>query len=79
MTLGCYDLFYGKIKHRKMIEHKISWKVLKIFVQKCSNDDLGLTVRFFMARSNLLSGLSYGKDLWKFYNIWVQKLFNAVK
>ena len=42
----------------KILEHKISWKVLKIFPQKCSNDDLGLTLTFLMARSNLLSRLS---------------------
>ena len=29
--------------------------------QECSNDDLGLTLSFFMARSNLLSGILYGK------------------
>ena len=27
-----------------------------------SNDDLGLTLSFSMARSNLLSGLFYGKS-----------------
>ena len=48
-----------------------TWKVLKIFAQKYSNNDLGLTLTNF-ARSNLLSGLSYGK-------IWVQKLINTVK
>ena len=25
-----------------MLEHKISWKVLKIFAQECSYDDLGI-------------------------------------
>ena len=38
------------IKH----EHKISWKVLKIIAQKCSNGDLGLTLTILMARSKLL-------------------------
>ena len=36
----------------------------KDFPQKCSNDDVGLTLTFLMARSNLLSRLSYGKSLW---------------
>ena len=40
MTLVGHDLFFDKIKHGKILEHKISWKVLKIFPQKCSNDDL---------------------------------------
>ena len=43
-----------------MLEYKISWKELKIFAQECSNDDLS----FFMARSNLLSGILYGKSPW---------------
>ena len=29
-----------------MLELKISWKVLKIFTQECSNDGLGLTLIF---------------------------------
>ena len=41
----------------------MSWKVLKIFAQKWSNDDLGLTLTFFVVRSNLLSGLSYGEEI----------------
>ena len=40
------DLFYGKIKHGKILEHKISWKVLKLFAQKCTNDDIALTLTF---------------------------------
>ena len=40
------DLFYGKIKHGKILEHKISWKVLKLFAQICTNDDIGLTLTF---------------------------------
>ena len=32
--------------------------------QECSNDEIGLTLRFFMARSNLLSGILYGKRSW---------------
>ena len=34
----------------------------KDFPQKCSNDDLGLTLTFLMARSNLFSRLSYGEE-----------------
>ena len=30
-----------------MLEHKISWEVLKIFAQKHSYDDLRLTLTFF--------------------------------
>ena len=33
-----------------MLENKISWKVLKIFTQECSNDDLGLTMSFFYGK-----------------------------
>ena len=44
------------------LEHKISWKVLKIFPQKCSNDDLGLTLTFLMAMSNLLPGLAFIRE-----------------
>ena len=39
-------LFYGKIKYGKILEHKTSWKVLKIFYQRYSNDDIGLTMIF---------------------------------
>ena len=41
------DLFKDKIKHRKILEHKISWKVLKILAQNCSDDDTGLTFKFY--------------------------------
>ena len=41
MDLG---LFYGNIKHGKSLELKILWEVLKFFAQKCSNDDIGLTL-----------------------------------
>ena len=30
-----------------MLENKISWKVLKIFTQECTNDDFGMTLSFF--------------------------------
>ena len=36
-----------------------SWNVSKIFVQGDSNDDIGLTLSFSMARSILLYGLLY--------------------
>ena len=58
------DPFLGKVKYDRILEYKISWKVLQIFAQECSNDDLGLTLSFFMARSNLLSGFLYGKRSW---------------
>ena len=38
--------FLGKVKFGKMSKYKISWKVLKIFAQDCSNFDLGLTLSF---------------------------------
>ena len=63
MTLGDLGLFYSKIKHGNMLEHKISLTVLKTFAQKCSNDDIGLTLTFF-GKINMLSGLSHGKALW---------------
>ena len=46
-------LTHGKIEYDKMLEYKISCKVLNIFIQEGSNDDLGLTLSFSMARSNL--------------------------
>ena len=49
MTLVDLDLFNGKITHGKIVEHKISWKVLKIFAKNCYNDDLGLTLTFLFA------------------------------
>ena len=45
--LDCLDndlfliLTYGRVKYGKMLEHMILWKVLKIFIQEGSNDDLG--------------------------------------
>ena len=44
---------YAEVKYGKMREHKVSWKVLKIFIQEGSNDDLRLTLSFSMARSNM--------------------------
>ena len=42
----------------------ISWKVLQIFAQECSNDDLGLTLSFF-----------YGKVKFAFWDfIWEEIL-----
>ena len=38
----------------KMLEHKISWKVLKILAQDCSNDFLGLTLTIEFAFLMLL-------------------------
>ena len=42
-----------------MLEHKISQKVLNIVVQECINDhhDLGLTLIYSVASSNLVSRL----------------------
>ena len=31
--------FYSKVKHGKMLEHKISWKGLNISTQECSSGD----------------------------------------
>ena len=61
--LGLTLTFYGTVKHKKMIKHKTSLKVLKLFSQECSNDDHGLTVTF-LARSNFLFRLLYGKSSW---------------
>ena len=44
-----------------MLEHKTAWKVEKVFAEENSNDDLWLILTYFMARSNLLSGLLYEK------------------
>ena len=50
LTFLRQDQIRANAKH-----NKISWKILKIFTQECSNDDLKLTLSFFMARSNLHS------------------------
>ena len=58
------DLFLGKVKYDRILEYKISWKVLQIFAQECSNDDLGLTLSFF-----------YGKVKFAFWDfIWEEIL-----
>ena len=49
----------GPLSPKQSINQSIHKNVLK-----CSYDDLGLTLTFLMARSNLLSRLSYGKSLW---------------
>ena len=38
---------YGKVKYGKMLERKISWEVLKIFIEEGSSDDLGFTFIFY--------------------------------
>ena len=43
----------GKIKYYKMLGYKISWKVLKIFIQDGSNDDLGSTLSFFLSQGRI--------------------------
>ena len=53
---------YGKVKYGKMIENKISWKVLKIFIREGSNDDLWLTSSFSIQILNLLAEILYGKS-----------------
>ena len=63
MIVDDLDLFYGKIKHGKILEHKISWKVLKLFAQKCTNDDR-IDLDILIVRSNLLYVVSHGKSLW---------------
>ena len=49
------------------------------FTQECSNDDIGLTLTFFMARSILPSGLLYGKRSYILQKILMQMLilFNS--
>ena len=42
-----------------MLEHMISWKVLKNFIQECSNDDLGLTLNFLHGKANLFTVLTF--------------------
>ena len=64
--------------NRKMLE-QISLKVMKIFAQECSIV-VGLTMTYiYMARSNLLSGLSYRKSSLNLKEIFVHKLMNTVK
>ena len=72
-------LTYGKVKYDKMLEYKVSWKVLKMFIYEGSNDDLGLTLSFSVARSNLLSRPLYGKSSWILWKILVHKLVNTIE
>ena len=76
--LAYLDSFFSKVKYGKMLEHMISWKVYKLFAQEFSNVDLGLTLCFCMARSNLPPGLVYGKRSWILQMILVRKLINTV-
>ena len=46
-----------------MLEHKVSWTVLKISILECSYNDTGLTLSF-MAGSNMPYGLLYGTSSW---------------
>ena len=46
MILGWPLLLYSKVKYGIRLENKISWKVLKIFTQEFSNDNLGLALSF---------------------------------
>ena len=39
--------FLGKVNYGKMLEYKISWKVLMIFVQESSNDVFWLIWVFY--------------------------------
>ena len=41
---------YGKAKYGKMLEHMISWRVLVFFTPKSANDNLGLTLSFYMEK-----------------------------
>ena len=56
-------------------------KVLQIFAQECSYDDLGLTLSFFLWQGQFcFLGFYMGTDLGfcrRFF--WVQKLINTVK
>ena len=54
-------LFYGKIKYGKILEHKISWKILKIFYLKSSNDDIGLTLTFSWQDQICFPGFHMGR------------------
>ena len=67
----------------KMLEHKISWKVLKIFAQECSNGDLGLTLTFYgkvkFAFWCLYMGKCYWSEFMELEEHLVQKLINTVK
>ena len=57
-------LIFGKVKYRKMLEHKISRTALKIFILDCSNEYLRLTLSFSVAKPNLLSWLLHEKRSW---------------
>ena len=37
----------------EMLDHKISWKILRIFTQECSYDDLVLILNFFIRHGQI--------------------------
>ena len=61
----------------KMLEHKISWKVLKTFTLECSNGDILVALSFFYGQICFL-GFYMGKVM-AFVKDLVQKLINTVK
>ena len=70
--------FNGKAKYDKMLEHMISWKVLKNCTPKSANDDLGLTLSFY-GKVKVAFWAFIWKDLMDFVEGLVQQLINTVK
>ena len=58
---------------------KFSWNVVKIFAQKCSNDDTGLTLTFLWQDQFFFSGFHMGRVYGTCRWFWVQKLINVLK
>ena len=58
-----------------MLENKISWEALKIFAKECSNDDLRLTLSFFLWQGQIFHSFSS----WILQKFLVQKLIKLVQ
>ena len=54
----------GPIKTEILSQKAAEPKIMNQSTKEYSNDDLGLTVSFFMARSHLLSRLLYRESSW---------------
>lgn len=63
MNFGWPWLFCGKSEHRKMLEHKISWKDFKDFAEVCSNYALRWSWDVY-AKVRFASCVLYEKSLW---------------
>ena len=55
----------------------MSWKVLKVIVQECSNDDIELTLSFFYGKVKFAVWTFIWEEFMDFVDNLVQKLINT--